>query len=494
MILASVIVTCHAKKTEQRPNILWIVAEDLNPNMGCYGDEINKGHTPTIDKMASDGIMFKRAYATAPVCSACRSAFITGVMQTTTGVQNHRSSRYTTGEIVPEELRIKLPQYITTLPEIMKEAGYFTFNSGKDDYNFDYDRTRMYDVGNATDYVAGMNGWQGNHAEDYMTVTNHVWSSRPDKSQPWFGQVQVMGGKRDYTHVREGEALKKDAIAPPPYFPDIPSQREAWTQHYNAGRGSDAQVEMILKQLEADGELDNTIVFFFSDHGSPTSLHHKQFCYEGGMQVPLVVIGKNLSMAPGTVVNDLVSLLDVSATTLALAGIKVPKYYDGQDLFAKRYKPAEYVIGARDRCDYTIDRIRTVRSDKYRYIRNFYPERPLMQAGYRDKKPIVKDLKKAHEDGKLTPFQEQFWFGLRAEEELYDIAADPYQMNNLALDPAFKNILVEHRTVLEKWIKETDDKGQYPEDPAQLKATYDMWKDRPVFKNAKVNPEYNQFK
>ena len=494
MLLLSIMITCHAKTVESRPNILWIVAEDLNPNMGCYGDTINQGHTPTIDKMAADGVLFERAYATAPVCSACRSAFITGVMQTTTGTQNHRSSRYTTGEVVPEELRIKLPKNIKTLPELMKEAGYFTFNSGKDDYNFHYDRTKMYDVGNEEDYIPGMNGWQGNHAIDYMTVKEYVWNAREDKTQPWFGQVQIMGGKKDHSFVREGEKLDKNAIAPPPYFPDIPSQRQAWTQHYNAGRGSDARVEAILKQLEKDGELDNTIVFFFSDHGSPSSLHHKQFCYEGGMQVPLVVIGKDLDLAPGTVVNDLVSLLDVSATTLALGGVEIPKYYEGQDLFGKKYKSADYIFGARDRCDYTIDRIRTVRSEDYRYIRNFYPERPMMQAGYRDNKPIVEDLKKAKAEGLLTPYQENFWFGVRPEEELYDIAADPYQMNNLALDPKFEKIVLKHRRVLEEWIKETDDQGQYPEDAAQLKATYEMWKDRPVFKTAKVNPEYDQFK
>ncbi len=483
-------------KTEsvKKPNILWIVAEDLSPFLGCYGDSINKGHTPVIDKLASNGVLFKRAYTTAPVCSAARSAIITGVMQTTTGTHNHRSSRYTEDSIVPQNLRILLPKDMKTIPELMKNAGYFTFNSGKDDYNFHYDRTALYDVGTKKNYKPGMNGWQGNHAIDYMTVKNYVWNARPNKDQPWFGQVQIMGGKKDFKYVREGEKLAPNDVPLPPYFPDIPSQREAWTTHYNANRGSDVTVENILKQLEADGELENTIIFFFSDHGSPTSLRHKQFCYEGGMLVPLIIKGNHPLLQPGVVRNDLVSLLDVSATTLAMGQAQMPAYLDGKNLFEKTYNENEYVIGARDRCDYTIDRIRTVVSEDFRYIKNFFPNRPMMQAGYRDNKPIVLDLKKAHKEGKLTSYQEKHWFGERPVEELYDLKADPHQINNLAKDPEFHKILVDHRTVLENWIKETDDKGQYPEDVAQLEATFNLWKDRPRFKNAKINPEYDQFK
>jgi len=233
------------------------------------------------------------------------------------------------------------------------------------------------------------------------------------------------------------------------------------------------------------------IIFFFSDHGSPTSLRHKQFCYEGGMQVPLVVKGKNIK--PGQVRNELVSLLDVSATTLALGEAEMPEYLDGNDLFATDYKAPEYVFGARDRCDFTIDKIRTARSDKYRYIRNYFPERPMMQPGYRDLKPIVKDLKQARAEGILTTYQAQHWFGLRPEEELYDMDADPHQMKNLTTDPEYKQVLELHRNALNNWIAECGDKGMEDENPTQLKATYDLWKDRAQFKNAKVNPEYHQF-
>ncbi|OEJ98816.1 phosphate ABC transporter substrate-binding protein [Flavivirga aquatica] len=500
ILLFVTIANCQKAQTKpkedqnKKPNILWIIAEDLSPFMGCYGDSINKNSTPVIDKLAKEGVLFKRAYATAPVCSASRSALITGVMQTTTGTHHHRSSRTTDGVIVPDSLRIKLPHGVKTIPELMRDAGYFTFNSGKDDYNFHYDRTAMYSVGTEDNYKPGMNGWQGNKAKDYLSFTVDNWNARKDKNQPWFGQMQIMGGKKDAKYVRAGEKLAINDVALPPYFPNIPSQRAAWTGHYNANRGSDVRVEQLLKQLEADGELENTIIFFFSDHGSPTSLRHKQFCYEGGMLVPLIINGNHPNLKSGTVRNDLVSLLDVSATTLALGKAETPKYLDGQNLFEKKYREEEYIVGARDRCDFTIDKIRTVASKKYRYIKNYFPERPMLQAGYRDNRPIVKDLKKARKDGKLTAYQEAHWFGVRPVEELYDLDKDPHQINNLAKDLNYAKELEKHRQYLEQWIKETNDQGQQPEQFVQLRETYNLWKERPRFKNAKVNPEYDQFK
>lgn len=483
-----------AASPAKSPNILWIFSEDLSPYMGCYGDPINAGHTPVIDQFAADGVLFTRAFATAPVCSPSRSAIITGVMQTTTGTHQHRSSRTTDGEVVPEELRIHLPDGIKTIPELFRAAGYFTFNSGKNDYNFHYNRSDLYSVGNEKDYKPGMNGWQGNRAEHNLSITEDTWNSRPDKSQPWFGQIEIRGGKANSRWVREGEELADDEVPLPPYFPDTPAHRKYWTQHYNAARGADERVETIMKQLEADGELENTIVFFFSDHGNNQSLRHKQFCYEGGVHIPLMVQGNHPSIGTGIVRDELVSALDISATTLALADIPLPDYLDGQDLFADSYSKPEYIISARDRCDYTIDHIRTVRTDRYRYIRNGYVDRPMLQAQYRDNHPTVADLKRLHEAGELTPYQSEHWFGPRPREEFYDLATDPHQIHNLAEDPAFAAEVKRHRDILDTWIKETDDQGQYAEDTRQLKATFDLWIEREIFSEADVNPEYDQFR
>lgn len=479
-----------------RPNILWIFSEDLSPYMGCYGDPINAGHTPTIDQLAADGVLFTRAIAPSPVCSAVRSAIITGVMQTTTGTHQHRSSRAPDGNVVPEDTRIHLPEGMKTVPELMREAGYFTFNTGKDDYNFHYDRRDLYTVGTKDDYVPGMNGWQGNAARPKRkgSYLENTWTERPDKEQPWFGQIMIWGGKAKDRHVREGEKLDDYDVPIPPYFPDTPAYRKEWTEHYNAVRGADAQIEEILAMLEKDGEMENTIVFFFSDHGNNQSIRHKQFCYEGGVHVPLMITGNHPALKAGTVRDELVNSLDISATTLALGGARMPDYLDGQDLFGADYAPVDFIISARDRCDYTIDRIRAVRTDQFRYLRNFFPDRPLLQAQYRDERPPITEIKRLRKEGGLTPYQEEHWFGIRPQEELYDLAKDPHQVNNLAGDPAFADELKKHRAILDRWIEETDDQGQYPESAIQLKATYDLWKDKPIFQNAEVNPEYDQFK
>ena len=480
--------------TERAPNILWIIAEDLSPFFGCYGDTVNQGHTPTVDQLAAQGVLFERAYSVSPVCSSSRSALITGVMQTRTGTHQHRSSRTVDGEIVPEALRINLPAGMKTIPELMREHGYFTFNSGKDDYNFHYDRRELYEVGTKEDYLAGMNGWQGNRAENWKSYTEGVWGARENKEQPWFGQIQIDGGKGDRRYLEASNFIEDDAVELPPYFPSTPALRNAWSVHFNNARGSDVRISEILEQLEADGEMENTIIFFFSDHGHNTSLRHKQFCYEGGMRVPLIIKGDHAAILSGQAVNDLVTLLDVGATTLALAGAELPDHLDGQNLFGHDYIAAEYVIGARDRCDYTIDRIRTVRSDRYRYIRNYYLDRPLMQPGYRDDRPPSMDMRRLFEAGELTEYQAEHWFGLRPREELYSIEADPHQMHNLASLPDFQAELFRHRAVLEEWINNSDDQGQYSESDRQLRATYDLWKDRDIFKNAEVNPEYSKFR
>ena len=480
--------------SERAPNILWIIAEDLSPFFGCYGDTVNQGHTPTVDQLAAQGVLFERAYSVSPVCSSSRSALITGVMQTKTGTHQHRSSRTVDGEIVPEALRINLPAGMKTIPELMREHGYFTFNSGKDDYNFHYDRRALYEVGTKEDYIAGMNGWQGNRAENWKSYTEGVWGARENKEQPWFGQIQIDGGKGDRRYLEASNFIADDAVELPPYFPSTPALRNAWSVHFNNARGSDVRISEILEQLEADGEMENTIIFFFSDHGHNTSLRHKQFCYEGGMRVPLIIKGDHAAILSGQAVNDLVTLLDVGATTLALAGAELPDHLDGQNLFGYDYIAAEYVIGARDRCDYTIDRIRTVRSDRYRYIRNYYLDRPLMQPGYRDDRPPSMDMRRLFEAGELTEYQAEHWFGLRPREELYDIEADPHQMHNLASLPDFQAELLRHRAVLEEWIYDTGDQGQYSESDRQLRATYDLWKDRDIFKNADVNHEYSKFR
>lgn len=442
---------------KEKPNILWIYIEDMSPWIGCYGDPVNKDATPTIDSLASDGVRFSRCYVPAPVCSPCRSALITGAYQTTTGTHNHRSSRSKEGAIY-------LPNGITTVPELFQKAGYQTFNAGKDDYNFVYKREDLYDKTDKKNKFA-------------------AWRSLT-KDKPFFGQIQLSGGKSNVRSLKN--KVNPDRLTPPTYFPNTPLFRKLKAHHYNTIRKTDADTKRILDNLKADGLFEKTIIFWFTDHGDNQSLRAKQFCTEAGTHVPLIITGPNNALKAGTVREDLISALDIPATSLAMAGIAIPKYFDGNNLFSKDYRPRTYVISARDRCDYTIDRIRTVRTERYRYIRNFMTDRPLLQPQYRDNRDNVKALRKGHAEGTLPRLVDNVFFGPRPAEELYDLRNDPDEINNLVVNPALKKELQRHRRILNDWIKETDDKGQYPESDAGLREVLNQWKDKCV------NPEYGR--
>ncbi len=444
---------------ENRPNVLWIYAEDQNPLLSCYGVENNP--TPVIDKLAADGVVFTQAFMPAPVCSATRSALMTGCMQTTFGLHNHRSSR------TPES-QIPLPAGVKTVPELFKAAGYFTFNVGKDDYNFEYDRAALYDGPFKL-------GWkQGHHGKAID------WNACSE-GQPFFGQIQLRGGKSK----AKIEPIDPASVELPPYYPDHPEIRKIWARHHDTARIMDRETGDIIERLKADGVLENTIVFVFSDHGWNEGVRDKQFCYDGGLQVPLTITwyGNPKAIKAGTPRTDLVSGIDIPVTSLALAGLPFPETMEGKNLFAPDYK-RDFVIGARDRCDFTIDRIRTVRTEGFRYVRNGLTDRPYMQPQYRDGHPYVKLLKRLHAEGKMNDRQAWFFADERPAEELYDLSKDPFQTENVAADPAYAEELGRHRAILEGWIRETGDKGQLPEDKAGLRATKQWWKKKCV------NPEY----
>lgn len=463
-LLLMIVCSLSVKATE-KPNILWIYVEDLSPWMETYGYNVNAGQTPNLTKMSESGVQFSRCYMPAPVCSACRSALITGVYQTTTGFHNHRSSR-------TADSMIKIPDGIKTLPQLFLENGYATFNKGKDDYNFSYKRSEHYSVAKKDASARG-----------FTQKGTASWGNMP-KGRPWFGQIQLKGGKAKTNKVKNKVDPTKMKV--PAYFPDENIFRKEWAHHYDTVRFTDNDVKNIMDNLKKDGLLANTIVFFFSDHGNDHSLRHKQFCYEGGVHVPLIISGPGI--VRGKVRNELVSGLDISATTLALAGIDIPDYIDGKDLFTEAYQKRDHVISARDRCDYSIDRIRTVRTDKYRYIKNFMTDRILLQPQYRDHlKPTIR-LREMHKNGKLGKIPEWAFFGKRPAEELYDMEKDPHQIDNLAKDSAFTEELIKHRELLHAWIKATGDKGAIPESQDQLRAVYKRWGDKCV------NPEFDKIK
>ena len=451
------------------PNILWIVLEDTNPWMSCYGDQLIK--TPNIDELATKGVLFERAYMTSGVCSPTRSALITGMYQTSIGAHQHYSSFRVWRNI---EMDVWDPVHlgVKTLPEIFKAAGYYTFNEGKTHYNFVMSNEALYDRIPSDSYEN--NSYKG--ARD-----GTEWSGRKE-GQPFFGQIQLVGDK--LRKAETPEVVLPGDVTVPPYYPDHPVYRERIAHHYNTILKMDEILGEIIEKLKEDGLYENTVIFFFSDHGMVLP-RHKQFIYEGGIKVPLIIAG------PGVPVNnvrkDLVSGIDISATSLELAGIPAPGNMHGMNMFVDDFK-RDYVIAARDRCDYTIDRIRAVVTDRYKYIRNFMTDRPYLQPQYRDDHDYMVVLKELYRDGKLNEVQSHFAGPERPAEELYDLLLDPHETNNLVHSHKYEHAmeLARHRDKLSRWILETDDKGRFPESDEGLKAVIKRNGDDAV------NPEYKR--
>jgi arylsulfatase A-like enzyme len=467
-----------------QPNVLWFVVDDMSPSFGCYGETLIQ--TPAVDKLAAEGTKFTRAYVTAPVCSTCRSALITGMYQTTIGAHHHRSGR--------GELKIHLPDGITPVPVQFQKASYYTcigsglpgldnrgmpFASGKGkkkaaggsrlgktDYNFEWD-PKMYD--------------------------SHDWSEHGEK--PFFMQVQLHGGK-----LREGSpearaAFKQRVIAElgsatdpakvtlPPYYPRDPVILDDWALYLDAARMTNLHVGRVMERLEKEGLLENTFVIFMTDHGI-SHARGKQFLYDEGAHIPFIVRGPGV--AKGAVRDDLIMQIDMAAMSLAAAGIPIPKSMQGRDILAKDYQPRDAIFAARDRCDETVEYLRSVRTDRFLYIRNFLPQRPHLQPNaYKDGKAIVQTLRSLHAEGKLPSVSEDLLFSpTRQTEELYDYHADPFQVTNLAANPDFKAELEARRTQLDRWIIQSGDKG--PESEAMYDsdmAEYTKKKNPEVEKN-----------
>lgn len=433
-----------------RPNIVWIVVDDMSANFSCYGEKTIE--TPHVDHLASEGVRFTRAYATSPVCSTFRSAMITGMYQTSIGVHHHRSGR--------GEHRIQLPDGVRPVPEYFQEAGYWTCigsglpgfdhrgnptdrdSKGKTDYNFDWN-PEMYD--------------------------SHDWAGRK-KDQPFFMQVQLNGGKIRGASEAQYEATQKRMIAEfgqatdpesvelPPYYPRDPVMLRDWSTYLDSVKLTDLHVGRVMERLKKEGLLENTLVVFFTDHGI-SHVRGKQFIYDEGAHIPLVIRGPNV--AEGVTRTDLVEHIDIAALSLAAAGIEVPERMEGLNILASNYEPKEAVFAARDRCGEAADRIRSVRTDRYLYIKNFYPERPfLMPSEYKDNKLILQRLRELREQGKVSDLSEKLLFApTRPPEELYLYGEDRWQIHNLAGDPKHAAALKEHRARLDRWIEETGDWG-----------------------------------
>jgi arylsulfatase A-like enzyme len=439
----------QAAQVSGKPNILWIIVEDMSCDFGYQGQDLVG--TPHVDRLAQEGAVFTNAYVTAPVCSASRSALITGMYQTSIGAHHHRSSR--------GKLKHALPSHVKLIPTFFRAAGYYTCNGGfsgnrpdrttqggKTDYNFVYDNKSLY------------------QARD--------WSQRKP-GQPFFAQIHLRGGKlrnvpKWYEEVEAGLAklVTADQVSLPPYYPKDPVFERDWAEYLNSVQYTDKEVGFILKRLQQEDLLRNTIIFFITDHGI-SQARGKQFLYDEGAKIPFIIWAPK-HIKPGTLRREMTAHIDVAATSLYFAGIDIPDAMQARPLFGPQAQPREYVVVARDRCDETVDRIRSVRQGTFKYIRNFYPQRPYLQpCAYKDQNPFMEALRQLHAENRLDPSQLLHMAQTRPEEELYDLSRDPWEVHSLAGNPEYQDTLRAMRSILADWEIETDDRGRFPE-PASM--------------------------
>lgn len=424
-----------------RPNILWISCEDSSPYaFSCYGDPL--AWTPNIDAVARRGVRYTHCYSVAGVCAPTRSGIITGMYPASIGSHFMRC-------------QIERPAHIRCFPEYLREAGYYTTNNVKTDYNFKVPKT----------------AWDENSAKAH-------WRNRP-AGKPFFAVFN-----KEISH--ESRLLKSDAehraitphvnrrvdpekVTVPPYWPDTPAVRDQIRNFYECVSEFDYQAGELLRQLEADGLAEDTIVFIWSDHGVglPRS---KRWNYESGTRAPLIVhIPEKFRTGgqgkPGFVDDQLVSFLDLAPTVLNLAGVPLPKHLQGRAFLGPALRaPRQYIYTCHDRMDERYETIRGTRDKRYRYLRNYRPFLPYYQyMNTSEQSPVMKDLRRLHAEGKLPAAAARWMAETKPVEELYDVEADPHEVKNLAGDPAMRPVLERMRKAHQEWQEEVQDLGLFPE-------------------------------
>ena len=440
---------------EARPNILWIIAEDMGPELGVYGTP--EVRSPNLDTLAQRGTLYTRAFTNSPVCSSSRSSFNTGMYATSIGAHNHRSHRRND----PSSYPFPLPEGVRLVSEWLRDAGYFTANVVEFPDGVDFQGT-------------GKTDW--NFTPSSEPFDGDAWEQLA-ANQPFYAQVNFpethRGREWNEAHLNVAMPADPDAVEIPPYYPDHPVTRQDWAQYLNTVMALDRKVGVVLELLQRDGLADSTVVVFMGDHGR-AMVRGKQWPYDSGLHVPLMVYWPPSMRPPeqyaaGKVDEQLVAAIDVAATTLAIAGISKPAGMQGRVFLGPDAEPPHrYLFGGRDRGDETVDRVRTVRTDRYRYIRNFMPERPFLQTNrYKETfYPVIWVLRSLHAEGRLTLAQAYLMAPSRPEEELYDLQVDPYEIANLVGSADHQEVLRELRTELSRWIAESGDRGSEAEDPA----------------------------
>lgn len=440
VVVLSIAGCADSSEPAERPNILWITVEDMGNHLGSWGESLVR--TPNLDRLAEQGTRYTGTFATAPVCSAARTALITGMYQSSIGGHQHRANQSYPGFDHPPYQAV-LPPEVKAFTEYLRAAGYYTTNNAKTDYNFGKPVT----------------AWDESGGQAH-------WRNRPDPEQPFFSVFNSARTheSRVWPNPDEDAVIDRARVELPPYYPDTPIIREDYARMLdNAGR-MDTWAGDLLDQLVSDSLADNTIVFFFTDHGDGIP-RGKRWLRDSGLQTPMIIRWPG-GLEPGSVDGRLISFIDLSATVLSLAGVIIPEHIQGRAFLGNQAdpEPRAYIHAARDRMDESHDMRRAVRDHDYLYVRNFYPDRPFFLPNqYRDRMPLMQELIRLNESGELTGVAAAMFSTTKPEEELFDVVADPFQIHNLADDPSLSGVLERMRTELERWQSETGDMGLIPE-------------------------------
>jgi arylsulfatase A-like enzyme len=440
------------RKKKSQPNILWITCEDMSPRLGCYGDRTVP--TPNIDRLAREGVLYTNAFATTAVCGPSRHALITGMYPTSTYALHMRNHTRTSAlkeikDPATREFATTRPLYeavpppeVRCLTEYLRLAGYYCSNNVKKDYQFQAPTT----------------------AWDEYSRQAHWRNCKP--GQPFFSvfNFTVTHESGIFGKGRSPKVVNPRDIALPPYYPDTPIIRADVAKHYDNIIALDNQVGTLLSQLKEDGLMEETFIFFFSDHGDGLP-RGKRWVYDSGTRVPLIVRLPDGKHA-GTINERLVNFVDFGPTVLSLTEVKVPDYAHGVPfLGSQAATPRKYVYFHRDRNGENRETTRAIRDKRFRYVRNYRPNEPYIKPlSYRDRQAIMKELNRLIQEGNLTEEQWQFRATSKPIEEFYDTHSDPFEIRNLASNPKYSDRMSKMRGALNAWIAACNDPLDMPED------------------------------
>jgi arylsulfatase A-like enzyme len=461
------------KSTPKPPNILWLVTEDMGHYIPSFGDSTIT--TPNLSWLAKEGVVYPNLYSTSGVCSPSRAAIATGMYPSSIGANHMRTTSYSEITGVPKYFAVPPPE-VKMISELLRSNGYYCVNNYKEDYQFNPPIT-------AWDESSPYAHWRSrNENQPFFAVFNFTETHESGLFEPYgFREVETRhyhSGDRNYKWENDETPTENNRMTEsktsihiskntkfkvPPYLPDNEVvQRDLWKMYNNIAE-MDNQVGAILKQLKEDGLLENTIIFFYGDHGGPLP-REKRLIYDSGLKTPMIIRFPDKKNA-GTRDNQLISFVDFAPTLLSLIHQKPKPYFQGQAFLGKfKAKKRKYIHAAADRFDEYTDAIRAVKDNQYKYIRNYIPNKGYyLPVSYRERIPTMQELLRLKNENKLNDIQKQWFREVKPNEELFDCINDPFELNNLASTPKFKEKLNELSIEMDKWLNEIGDSPKLTE-------------------------------